>query len=134
MSVYFIRLGKYVKVGYSETPERRFRRLFSSGTGYSAPWDCPRGLADRTLIGHVRGSKDDEGAAHRALEDFLVGCEFYLAEQPVLDYAATCLRAGAVNRSHVPRAAGPAESVGQVPPGSNPWSLTAMTAARKAAS
>lgn len=132
MSVYFIRLGKYVKVGYSETPDRRFRRLFSSTTGYSAPWDCPRGLADRTLLGHVRGSKDDEGAAHRALEDFLVGCEFYLAEQPVLDYVVACLRAGAISRSRVAHAAGPAEFVGQVPPGVDVRSLSDITTARRA--
>ena len=53
MSVYFIQLGRYLKVGYSETPERRHRRLFSGTTSYSAPWDCPRGLADRTLLGYV---------------------------------------------------------------------------------
>ena len=133
MSVYFIRLGQYVKVGYSDNPEQRFRRLFSGTTSYTAPWDCPRGLADRTLLGYVRGSKDDEGAAHRALEDFLVGCEFYLAEQPVLDYAAACLSAGTVTRSRVARPTGPAEFVGQVPPGSDVRTLADITKARRRA-
>lgn len=134
MSVYFIRLGKYVKVGYSETPERRFRRLFSSTTSYSAPWDAPRGLADRTLLGFVSGSKDDEWAAHEALADYLVGCEFYLAEQPVIDYATDCLSAGRVLRGDLARSAGPAEFVGQVPPGSDARSLADITTARRRSS
>ncbi len=133
MSVYFIRLGRYVKVGYSETPDKRFRRLFSSTTAYSAPWDAPRALADRTLLGYVRGSKDDEGRAHRALDDFLVGCEFYLAEQPVLDCVARCLSTGHIATEPIERAEGPAPFVGQVPPGTDPRTLSEITAARKSA-
>lgn len=133
MSVYFIRVGRYVKVGYSENPERRFRRLFSSTTSYSAPWDCPRGLAERQLLGYVCGGKDDEGVAHRALEGFSVGCEFYLAEQPVLDYVASCLDANRVAADRVVRVAGQAEFVGQVPPGFDVRTLSDITAARRSA-
>lgn len=133
MSVYFVRVGPYIKVGYSDNPERRFRRLFSSTTGYTAPWDCPRGLSDRKLLGYVPGTKDDEGAAHRALEDFGVGCEFYLAEDPVFDYVRRCLGADDIATERVIRAEGPAESVGQIPPGTNPWTLSEMTLARRSA-
>jgi hypothetical protein len=133
MNVYFIRVGQYVKVGFSQNPERRFRRLFSSTTGYSAPWDCPRVLADRTLLGYVPGSKDEEWEAHAALEDFLVGCEFYLAEEPVLDYAARCIKAGRVLTDRVDRPEGRAEFVGQVPPGVDVWTLSDITRARRSA-
>lgn len=132
MSVYFIQLGRYLKVGYSETPERRHRRLFSGTTSYSAPWDCPRGLADRTLLGYVPGGKDDEGQAHRALDDFAVGCEFYLAEHPVLEYVQRCLATGVIDPRRVDRADGPVDRVGQVPPGANPWTLAELTRARRA--
>lgn len=132
MSVYFIRAGRYVKVGYSDNPARRFRRLFSGTTSYTAPWDCPRGLADRTLLGFVPGGKDSERAAHNALEDFGVGCEFYLAEEPVLDYVRRCLAADDIATHPVVRAFGPAEFVGQVPPGADPRSLSDITRARRA--
>ena len=136
MSVYFIRLGKYLKVGYSENPERRFRRLFAGSTSYAAPWDCPRKLSERTLLGYVPGTKDDERDAHDALADFGVGCEFYLAERGSLAYVDRCLEYGVViSRSPLVRPGGPAPFVGQVPPGYNgPCSAPGVTAARKAAS
>lgn len=124
MSVYFIRLGQYVKVGFSNEPERRFRRLFSSTTAYTAPWDAPRALADRTLLGHVHGTKDDEARAR---------CEFYVAEQPVLDYVGACLSRGDVVTPSIPRLGGPAAFVGQIPPGADAWSLSDITAARRRA-
>lgn len=133
MSVYFIRLGPYLKVGYSETPERRFRRLFAGSTSYSAPWDCPRRLNARVLLGHVHGTKDDERTAHDALADFGVGCEFYLAEDDALAYVASCLERGAIPAAHVPRPTGPAQFVGQVPPTASARSLPEVTSARLAA-
>lgn len=134
MSVYFIRLGRYLKVGHSATPERRFRRLFNGSTSYSAPWDCPRRLSERVLLGYVAGTKDDEQTAHQALKDFGVGCEFYLAEPRSMAYARLCIMAGSVQSRRVTRPAGPAEYVGQVPPGANPRSLSELTAARLAIS
>ena len=135
MSVYFIRVGRYVKVGYSENPEQRFRRLFSSTTSYTAPWDAPRSLTDRTLIGYVRGGKNEECEAHNILAEYSVGCEFYLAERPLLDYVDQCLKAGRVVAPRLPRTDGPAERVGQVPPGAHYIRTTSdITAARKAAS
>lgn len=116
MSVYFIRLGKYVKVGYSENPERRFRRLFSSSTSRAAPWDCPRSLYQRELLGYVPGETGEESRAHRMLAEFAVGCEFFLAEPASLDYIARCLSTGRVLRRAVSRPEGQAAWVGQVEP------------------
>lgn len=116
MSVYFISLGRYIKVGYSENPERRCRNLFSSATAYAAPWDCPRGLADRELLGYVYGDKDDERHAHRALDEFAIGCEFFLNEPPLRDYIDRCLSVDEVLSELVVRPDGPAPWVGQVEP------------------
>lgn len=116
MSVYFIRVGRYFKIGVSENPEQRFKRLFNGSTAYAAPWDCPRGIADRTLVGHVRGTRNDEHAAHRALSDFAVGCEFFLAEPLVAAYVERCLIADRVMRTKVIRPQGEAGFVGQVKP------------------
>lgn len=116
MSVYFIRIGKYVKIGYSEHPERRCRRLFSSSTSHAAPWDCHRGLHWRELLGYVPGDTGDERRAHRMLDEYAVGCEFFLAEPGLLDYVSRCLAAKRVIRRPVPRPEGQAEWVGQVKP------------------
>lgn len=118
MSVYFIRVGRYFKIGTSEDPELRFKRLFNGSTNYAAPWDCSRRLADRTLVGFVPGGRSEEHAAHKALENFGVGCEFFLAEPLVIDYVQRSLIGRRVIRSKVIRQEGPAESVGQVMPGS----------------
>ena len=89
MSVYFAQVGHYIKIGYSENPERRVRRLFSSDTRYGAPEDCPRDLASRHLIRAIDGTKDDEGRIHRALDDFCVGLEWYVDEPALREYIAT---------------------------------------------
>lgn len=115
-SVYFIRLGKYLKVGCSYNPERRFKNLFSSSTNYAAPWDCSKARADRELLGHVPGYLDQERRAHRALEMFDVGCEFFLAEPLALDYVDRCLRAQRVIKKPVVRPEGQSTWVGQHKP------------------
>ena len=116
MSVYFARLGKYLKVGYSENPERRVRNLFSSETAYAAPWDCSRRRSDRHLIGCVPGDTGDERTAHLSLDQFAVGCEFFLAEPAALAYIDRCISAGRVVSASVVRPEGFAELVGQVEP------------------
>lgn len=114
MSVYFIELGNYVKVGYSEDPERRFKRLFNSSTRGAAPWDCPKRLADRRLLGYVDGYAREEFAAHTSLTQFSVGCEFFLNEPGLRTYIDECLSAGRVIERHVARPEGDAPFVGQV--------------------
>ena len=115
MSVYFIHLGRYVKVGFSDNPEQRFRKLFAGNTSYSAPWDCPRRLSERSLLGHVGGSKGDERIAHQILRDYGVGCEFYLAEPAVFTYVESCLAENRVFIPPIARTDGPAKFVGQTP-------------------
>lgn len=108
MSVYFARVGQYVKVGYSENPERRVRRLFASETRYGAPTDCPTGLAHRELLATLPGDTGPESVAHAALDDFRVVGEFFVDEPQVRDYLARCVRAGQVLAEVVTRADGPA--------------------------
>ena len=80
MSVYFIQAGRYVKVGFSDNPERRFRRLFASNTAYSSPHDVPRDLASRTLLKVIDGDKNAEARIHIALDQFRVGTEWFIDE------------------------------------------------------
>lgn len=115
-SVYFIDLGPYIKVGVSRDPEKRCEKLFQSSTHYSAPWDCPKHRDDRRLLGYVDGDLGDERRAHLALDDFAVGCEFFLNEEPVRAYIAKCLKVGRIYRRPVKRPQGPAEWVGQTVP------------------
>lgn len=89
MSVYFIRAGRYIKVGYSTNPERRFRRLFASGTRYTVPEDCPTGLADRELLRYIDGDTGTEARIHEALSDFAAGLEWFIDEPEVRAFIAT---------------------------------------------
>jgi hypothetical protein len=129
MSVYFIQLGKYLKVGYSENAERRYRKLFSSATNRAAPWDCPRRLMERTLLGYVPGRLNEERRAHESLAMFGVGCEFFLCEPPVMEYVAECLAANHVNDRVVLREAGQAPVADQSEPPVHGWDTAALDAA-----
>lgn len=88
MSVYFIRCGRYVKVGYSEDAGRRFCNLHRGTTRYTFPADAPTDPACRELVKVIEGEKDDERTIHLALDEFSVGLEWYLDEQPVRDFIA----------------------------------------------
>lgn len=116
MSVYFIAVGPYIKVGYSRNPEQRCVNLFSGNTHYVAPWDAPRDRAARMLLGDVAGTLADEGRAHDALRDYSTGAEFFLDEPPVRDFIARCLAAGRVLVERVHRPDGHAVHVGPTPP------------------
>lgn len=83
MSVYFIKVGGYFKVGYSDDPSRRFDRLHTSGTRYTFPADASIRLEDRELYKVIAGSKSDEHAIHLALDSFSVGLEWFLDEPPL---------------------------------------------------
>jgi hypothetical protein len=92
MAVYFAQVGRYIKVGYSASPERRVRNLFRSGTSKSAPADCPRDKASRRLLAVIPGSLDTEHACHVALDDFAVGGEFFVDEPEVRHFIAEAKR------------------------------------------
>ena len=93
MSVYFAQVGPVVKIGYSENPERRVANLFRGGTLYSAPAIALEHRAERHLVRAIEGCKDTEAAVHGALQDFSIGLEWFVAEQPVLDFAASAATA-----------------------------------------
>lgn len=86
MSVYFICVGRYVKVGFSDDPDRRFQNLHKSGTRYTFPVDASIKVEDRQLYRVVDGWKDAEEYIHIALDNYAVGLEWFLAEAPVFEF------------------------------------------------
>ena len=66
MSVYFARVGEYVKIGYSRNPVTRVQRLRSDDT--ARPDDLDK-TAPVELLAVVPGGRDLE----RALQEVLVG-------------------------------------------------------------
>ena len=110
MSVYFIQAGRYVKVGFSDNPERRCRRLFASNTRYSCPADVPLDLASRRLLKVIDGDKDTEARIHAALDQFCVGTEWFIDEpelrafvdavQPAHAYEPVVRPAGPFDHTH----------------------------------
>lgn len=105
MSVYFAQVGRYIKVGYSENPERRVRNLFKSSTRYGAPKDIDS-TTPRTLLAAVPGGTSREGLAHLALDDFRVLGEWFLDEPEVRGYIAACVTFDEVVPMCVSRPAG----------------------------
>ena len=86
MSVYFIRVGGYFKIGASDNPRRRFERLHRGGTRYTFPPDVSLDPDDRELYRVVEGWKEREHIIHRALDNFAVGLEWFLDEEPVREF------------------------------------------------
>lgn len=85
MSVYFIRVGRYFKIGASDNPARRCERLDRSGTRYTFPADVS--VDDpRELYKVIGGWVDLESVIHLALDDFSVGLEWFLDEPPVVAF------------------------------------------------
>lgn len=107
MSLYVIECAGLLKVGYSENPERRTANLFQSGSRYSAPRAAyeARGT-QRLLLVIDRATKSDVRAAHLALDDYAIGCEWFLNESPVRDFLVD-FQPGTMPAPLV-RAAGPA--------------------------
>lgn len=83
MSVYFVKVGDHIKIGFSRNPERRIRNLFASATRYAAPAGTPTTLADREVLGIIPGSTATERLIHAALDDFAVGAEWFVDEPEV---------------------------------------------------
>lgn len=86
MALYVIECGGLLKIGYSENPERRLAKLFQSGSRYSAPRAAYEARGTQRLV-HVvdRADKNDERMVHIALEDYSIGCEWFVNEPAVLD-------------------------------------------------
>lgn len=107
MSVYFIKVGRYIKVGYSQTPERRCAALWKSSARYGRPWDLSV-TEPRELLLTIPGSKNDEALCHAALDDFAAGCEWFIDEPQVREFMTKASR-GAYPKTRRP--AGPFEPV-----------------------
>jgi hypothetical protein len=102
MTVYFARVGDYIKVGVSTNPVRRVKNLFQSSTRYGRPADCPLD-APRELLATMPGWLNEEAACHAALSEYAAGGEFFIDEPPVRKFIADAI-AGSMYK--VPRAAG----------------------------
>lgn len=79
MSVYFIRAGRYFKIGASDDPQRRCDRLHQGSGRYTFPADVAFN-GDRELYRVVDGWKSEEHRVHLALDNFAVGLEWFLDE------------------------------------------------------
>lgn len=85
MSVYFIRIGRYFKIGESDDPERRCANLHKGSTRYTFPADLS--LRDeRELFKVIDGSHEREYRVHMALDDFSIGLEWFLDEPPLREF------------------------------------------------
>lgn len=85
MSVYFAKVGRYIKVGFSDNPERRVRNLWKSATRYGRPWDLSVTEVPELLLA-VDGDLHAELWCHRALEDYAAGCEWFIDEPGVREF------------------------------------------------
>jgi hypothetical protein len=126
MSVYFIQAGRYIKVGYSQNPERRFRRLFASATAYTAPKDTPRNLASRRLLKTIGGDQNTEHLIHAALGDYCVSGEWYIDEPELREWIASA--------SPGPPSSSPAPRSGPTPPSSRCRCSPRWSSSRRCAS
>lgn len=91
MSVYFAKVGRYIKVGYSSNPERRVANLFKSSTRYARPYDLSAS-APRELLLVIDGATDVEHRCHEALGEYAAGCEFFVDEPGVREFMAAAQR------------------------------------------
>lgn len=112
MSVYFIKVGRYLKVGYSSDPERRCKNLWRSTTRYSRPWDLSLN-EPRELLLAIEGDKTTEHWVHDALDDFRSNGEWFIDEPEVRVFMAWAAAGefSGNNFGKVARPAGPFERV-----------------------
>ena len=90
MSLYVIECANLLKIGYSENPERRTAFLFRSTSRYSAPRAAYEARGTQRLVHVVPGAtKPDERMVHLALDDYAIGCEWFVNEPAVLDLVRT---------------------------------------------
>ena len=89
MSVYAISCAGLLKIGYSDDPAKRTVNLFQSTSRYSAPRAAYEARGTQTIAVVIEGAdKFDERAIHEALDDFSIGCEWFVDEPPVRDLLA----------------------------------------------
>lgn len=74
MSVYFIRSGNFIKIGYADDPHRRLKQLQTGN---------PQKLE---LIGHVDGDMSTEAHIHGLFSDFRVKGEWFELTSDIMAY------------------------------------------------
>ena len=89
MSVYFIACGGYIKIGYSEDPEKRAANLFRSTSRYSAPRAAYLARGTQRLLRHFEGDMSTELGLHEALDDYAAGCEWFIDEPELREWIAS---------------------------------------------
>ena len=84
MSVYVIECAGLLKIGYSKSPERRTANLFQSTSRYTAPRAAFDARGTQRLLMVINpATKSDEAVIHEALEDYSIGCEWFVDEPAV---------------------------------------------------
>lgn len=91
MSVYFIRCGRYIKVGFSRNPERRCKNLWQGSTRGTRPWDLSI-KEERTLLLTIDGDKSVEWRCHTALSDYWANGEWFIDEPGIHDFMEQAAR------------------------------------------
>jgi hypothetical protein len=106
MSIYFIACGGFIKVGYSDDPVRRTARLFSSTSAYTAPRAAYEARGSQELLGYIYGDKADERRLQQALDDYAVGCEWFVDEPELRAYLSSLPEDGGIYYPPLKRAGG----------------------------
>lgn len=89
MSVYAISCAGLLKIGFSDDPVKRTANLFKSTSRYSAPRAAYEARGTQALEFVIPDAgKSDERAIHHALDEFSIGCEWFVDEKPVRDLLA----------------------------------------------
>ena len=87
MSVYVIECAGLLKIGYSTDPKRRVAKLFQSTSAYTAPRAAYEARGTQRLVHVINGAtKADERSIHLTLDDYSIGCEWFVNEPAVLDF------------------------------------------------
>ena len=81
MSIYFARVGDYLKIGMAANPTKRVQRIRTDDGGKPLDLDTARPVE---LLKVVPGDRDEEEAAHSAVADYHVVCEWFAAEPPLI--------------------------------------------------
>lgn len=85
MSVYFCRVGRYIKIGNSCNPWKRARSYFyGAGHPHDIDWSQPM-----EMLGIVYGERDEEQEIHAALADHCMHGEWFADCEAVRDFIRT---------------------------------------------
>lgn len=108
MAVYVIECAGLLKIGYSDNPERRVAKLFQSASRYSAPRAAYEARGTQRLVHVIDGAtKYDEHVIHTSLDEYGIGCEWFVNEPAVLEFVQS-FEPGSRFTARIPRPDGDA--------------------------